>query len=130
MGNRGKPLELDGYAESLAIAFEYHGKQHYETTWRFDANTVRDQQERDALKLRLCHERGVRLVVVPQFRSFGNLSGCIDQIEAAVLFAGLKVPRWKRPADLSELMVDAPMKPRKRAPETNGLDLFAGAAMP
>lgn len=119
---------MDGYAALLAIAFEYHGAQHYEETWLHDAEEFRRQQERDALKRRLCHEHGVRLIVVPEFRSFGKLSGCVDQIEASVLFAGLTIPRrWKRPADLAELLTEAPPKLRgPRMPKARA----AGALSP
>lgn len=109
MANKGKLLELDGFAENLKIpiAFEYNGLQHYQQTWFHNAAGVEAQQKRDDLKRRLCYERGVRLIVVPQFKSFSNLSGCVDQIEAAVLFAGLKIPRrWKRPDNLNELLTE------------------------
>lgn len=108
-------LELDGYAEGLGIAFEYHGAQHYDQTKRFGVDALRATQQRDARKLRLCHEHGVRLVVVPEFRKLRDISGCLDQIEAAVLFAGLKIPRrWKRPANLADLLADKPPKSRAR----------------
>ena len=60
-------LEIDLYNDSLKIAIEYNGRQHYEFTRRFH-KTYRDfrrQHERDILKKRLCKENGVRLIVVP-----------------------------------------------------------------
>jgi hypothetical protein len=59
-------MELDGYNESLKVAFEYQGKQHYEKVSCFQTN--RDfvfQQERDNLKRILCEDKGVFLVSIP-----------------------------------------------------------------
>jgi hypothetical protein len=62
-----RPLELDAYNEKLKLAAEFQGVQHYEfpnpfhnTRAQFEA-----QQQRDTLKVRLCAEHGVRLLVVP-----------------------------------------------------------------
>lgn len=107
-GRGGACLELDGYAEADAVAFEYNGRQHYEASrgkgYRYTEERVAEQRERDELKARLCREHGVRLIVVPAFRDLADISGCIDQIEYAVLWAGLKIPRkWRRPESLPEL---------------------------
>lgn len=51
----GGVLELDGYNESLRLAFEYQGPTH-------DAP---EQAERDALKRRLCEAVGIRIVAIP-----------------------------------------------------------------
>lgn len=56
-------LELDGYCENLALAFEYDGEQH--TTHKPIFHTHEeflDQQRRDALKDKLCKERGIALI--------------------------------------------------------------------
>ena len=72
LNNTGHFLELDGYCEELKLAFEHHGVQHYRPC-RFSASQTEeeltkkfeDQQRRDALKLKLCTDHGVRLIVVP-----------------------------------------------------------------
>ena len=60
-------LEIDLYNDSLKLGIEYNGIQHYEFTPRFHKGygDFRRQQERDALKKRLCKENGVTLIVVP-----------------------------------------------------------------
>lgn len=66
-GHRGRRLELDGYCAGLALAFEYHGEQHYRRD-NFFNRSGRDFDEclqRDLLKLQLCQGAQVRLVVVP-----------------------------------------------------------------
>jgi hypothetical protein len=64
--NKGQ-MELDGYCEELKIAFEYNGVQHYAYRKKFSrtAENLEDQQHRDCLKIKLCAEYGVKLVVVP-----------------------------------------------------------------
>jgi hypothetical protein len=63
----GRCLELDGYCEELKIAFEHNGEQHYAHYEKFHKTTKKfeDQQRRDELKMKLCAEQGVKLVVIP-----------------------------------------------------------------
>jgi hypothetical protein len=60
-------LELDGFNESLLLAFEYQGEQHNRVVLPFKMTTERlsRQQERDHIKRELCAERGVRLIEIP-----------------------------------------------------------------
>jgi len=61
-------LELDGYNEKLKLAFEHHGKQHYEFIGQFHKNlkSFENQLERDIKKRNICSSRGVVLIEVPQ----------------------------------------------------------------
>lgn len=63
----GTPMELDGYNEDLALAFEYQGIQHYEPVVKFksDARRLAEIQERDRRKARICRTHKVTLLVVP-----------------------------------------------------------------
>jgi hypothetical protein len=63
----GKRLELDGYNESLALAFEHQGAHHYEEQ-RYGATGVSQsaQKERDAFKRKTCKKHGVTLVIIPE----------------------------------------------------------------
>ena len=68
MGDRGWPLELDGYCSELELTFEYQGQQHYDPDTYL--NTLRPGAfeglvERDRLNKTLCEAAGVQLVVVP-----------------------------------------------------------------
>lgn len=61
-------LELDGYCKELNLAFEYNGKQHYEYSdffHRGDMENLHERMEDDILKLRLCVENNVILIVIP-----------------------------------------------------------------
>jgi len=63
----GKCLELDCYNDTLKIACEYNGEQHYvfpnrwfKYKWEFNK-----QLERDLLKQQICKTQGVLLITVP-----------------------------------------------------------------
>jgi hypothetical protein len=65
----GNQMELDGYCATLGIAFEHQGEHHYSTRVHFLHNKKFDlprRQEDDALKSKLCAQRGIALVSVPQ----------------------------------------------------------------
>ena len=68
-------LELDGYCEKLKIAFEHNGEIHYKfipyihkTMERFE-----DSQRRDALRVQLCRENGIFLLVIPYTVKYDNI---------------------------------------------------------
>ena len=60
-------LELDAYCESLKLAAEFAGEQH--RIWPNSCHNTREdfekQQARDKLKLELCQQHGITLIVVP-----------------------------------------------------------------
>jgi len=60
-------LELDGFCEKLEVAFEHHGKQHYNYVPHFHRKKedFDKQIARDALKKKLCDENGVTLLIIP-----------------------------------------------------------------
>jgi GTPase SAR1 family protein len=62
-----KNLELDGYNEQLGIAFEYQGIQHRTFTPRFHKSRedFKKQVQRDVYKKKICEERGIRLLEIP-----------------------------------------------------------------
>ncbi|MEK4907505.1 hypothetical protein NSQ92_10055 [Niallia sp. FSL M8-0099] len=59
-------LELDMYNEKLKLALEYNGEQHYRQIEYFyhDEESFIELQKRDELKIRLCEERGIKLIIV------------------------------------------------------------------
>ena len=60
-------LELDGFNQSLNVAFEHQGKQHYKpVASRGGEKVFRGIQARDLKKARICKKHGVRLVIVPE----------------------------------------------------------------
>lgn len=65
---RGRPMELDGWNESLKLAFEYQGAQHRAAPSWFKAGDgwFEEQLKRDAFKKKRCKDNGVFLVEVEQ----------------------------------------------------------------
>ena len=63
----GRRLELDCYNEALQCAVEVQGVQHYQFTPKYHRSRADLEaiQVRDALKRKLCEQRGVTLIEVP-----------------------------------------------------------------
>ena len=73
VSEKGSQLELDGYAEVfwkgkwIKIAFEHHGRQHYDKNSRFH-KTQKDFEKarrRDEIKREWCKANGVILIEIP-----------------------------------------------------------------
>jgi hypothetical protein len=66
-GERGRGMELDGYSESLRLAFEYQGVQHQKFIPHFHRMKSHfDRRKRmDSLKRRLCKQNNVLLLEIP-----------------------------------------------------------------
>jgi hypothetical protein len=64
---RGRQMELDGYAASLGLAFEYQGQQHYEPVIYVYSNLgkFKQRQRDDERKRQICLQHGVTLLEVP-----------------------------------------------------------------
>jgi len=60
-------LELDCFDESLKLAVEYNGRQHYDFIPYFHKNNDRflNQKYRDDMKRRICKEMDITLIEVP-----------------------------------------------------------------
>jgi hypothetical protein len=77
----GKNLELDGYNESLGLAFEYQGVQHRKYCpglFHRDHSDFVNQQERDAFKKRTCEALGVRVIYIPDTVPYDSLWDYIE----------------------------------------------------
>ena len=63
VNEEGNRLELDGYCEELAIAFEHQGRQHFEEIEWF-GTSIKKLQKHDKLKVEICEERKVDLLII------------------------------------------------------------------
>ena len=61
--NSGFPVQFDVFLTKLNIAFEYHGKQHYEDIPTFAP--IEMYQFRDNEKQILCTNYGIQLIIIP-----------------------------------------------------------------
>ena len=70
------PLELDNYNESLRIAVEYNGEQHYKYNKFMHGDSkekFQNQQYRDLIKQDLCKKNNVHLIIVPHYIKLKNI---------------------------------------------------------
>lgn len=66
--SNGFQMELDGYCESLSIAFEHNGRQHYtiDKTSIFKDMDLNKRILDDKSKISLCEQHGIILIVIPE----------------------------------------------------------------
>jgi hypothetical protein len=91
----GNQMELDGYCAALGIAFEHHGEQHYTTKTRFiDSEAVlAKRQEDDALKSKVCAERGITLLAIPGIPDLLPLDQVRAFIKEQLSIKGVQLPQ-------------------------------------
>lgn len=91
---RGNRMELDGYNEDLQLAFEHQGKQHFSLTYTFIDSDERLSQRitDDELKKKLCEERGIALLQVPEIPSLLPIRKVKQFIKDECLARGIKLP--------------------------------------
>jgi hypothetical protein len=102
---KGHPLELDGYSETLKIAFEHQGIQHYEdghfkTRRRKGKVSFASRLSYDAIKVEQCQRRGITLLVIPYTVLVPELE---SWIRSALTQAGITVPTPAEPLRLKTL---------------------------
>jgi len=70
INKRNNQMELDGYCESLKLAFEHQGQQHYSTNTIFitSEERLKIRQEDDKVKRELCSQQGIVLIEIPEIR--------------------------------------------------------------
>jgi len=91
---RGKQMELDGFAPSINLAFEYQGQQHfkYVSLFHLQPSDFRKRQRDDEQKRELCSAHGVKLLEIPfhiphtKLQSF--LSNALQKLNMNVLNTG------------------------------------------
>jgi hypothetical protein len=102
LGSKGRKMELDGYCESLGLAFEYHGQQHYQSGSFFqpDENSLRRRKRDDMRKARLCSDNSVHLITIPYTTPLPKVPELIFGIAQELGFSPLlKTPAAVKVAD-------------------------------
>ncbi len=77
-------LQLDGYCESLGLAFEHQGTQHYRQISFFhtNSNSYKKRVRDDRLKRRICRNRGVVMIEIPQI---GSQNFPLDKVQSFII---------------------------------------------
>ncbi|MGI9458607.1 MAG: hypothetical protein ACR2NF_01285 [Pirellulales bacterium] len=131
---KGRALELDGYCESLGIAFEHNGQHHYKAA-RYNGSRVptnyKRQRMNDSLRRRRCKANDVVLIEVPQVGVYVSHKDLKKFIIDACKEVGRPVPRKNssKDIDLSEAYGSSELEERlnhlREAAKANGGELLS-----
>jgi len=96
-------LELDAYCDTLRIGAEFAGEQHrvFPNSCHSTRAEFEKQQARDQLKMKLCQQHGVALLVIPDSVSAVDMHERVKSglIQLKVLAADEKDTELGRPND-------------------------------
>jgi hypothetical protein len=115
----GCRLELDCYCESLGLAAEFDGIQHhiYPNPFHSTLTQFEAQQRRDAYKVRMCEERGIRLVVIPY---------TVERNSIASYLRHQLIPHTEAGTDAAAVLLDLPSstswRPTRFLDDDEGID--------
>jgi len=85
-----RELELDGYSETLKIAFEYQGEYHFYIS-NFNTQDDLDYIKRkDAYKKENCDKNGVSFIVINFIKNGNCFNSFMKEINRAIIEANLK----------------------------------------
>lgn len=109
-------MELDGYNEDLAVAFEYQGGQHYHYHNLFH-ESLEDFEQRiadDNLKRKVCMENNVTLIEVPYTVQYNQLPNyIIDECKKK----NIQVPEIDEHVDFNKIINRSFIKSRENEKE-------------
>jgi hypothetical protein len=92
-----RPLELDGYCESLKLAFEYQGEQHYKPIGNQTTKDFENQQIRDKEKKRLCKKEGINLIEIRHADESSEIERQIkEQLKSFRIELSVLSPDWSK----------------------------------
>lgn len=89
------PLELDGFSESLKLAFEHQGAQHYHLRTPFikSETHLAERKALDQIKRETCLKYGIRLIEVPSVPDLLSLSELPSYLKSAFEKNKIPLPR-------------------------------------
>ena len=95
--SKRRPLELDGFCESLKLAFEYQGEQHYKPIGNQTIKDFEDQQIRDKEKKRLCKKEGINLIEIKHANESSEIERQIkEQLKSFGIELSVMSPDWSK----------------------------------
>ncbi|MBD2311284.1 hypothetical protein H6G20_06385 [Desertifilum sp. FACHB-1129] len=92
--SEGHQMELDGYSQTLKIAFEHQGTQHYKNIEFFNSskNKFIKTQNNDQDKRDLCKKNGIVLIEVPSILEILKIENTKSFIRHELLKNGICLP--------------------------------------
>jgi hypothetical protein len=103
-GRKEYPWELDGYCESLGLAFEHQGHQHYKKAYYQSKKKFAELKRRDKRKRELCRRHGVALIAIPEVPTLTPIAE-LPTLLYRKLKAAKKLPaanRWEIPVAIDK----------------------------
>lgn len=84
---KGNRMELDGYCESLQLAFEHQGLQHYKKSRMFHRSDkdFKERQQDDFEKRKLCELHGITLIEIPEIPTLTKVEGIKKEIRQILI---------------------------------------------
>jgi hypothetical protein len=103
LNQKGNRMELDGYCQSLKLAFEHQGLQHYSEASLFvsDKNSLKKRMHDDELKMELCKENGVLLICIPEIPTITPIWELKNIIESHIQSQRMLLPENYDEIDIS-----------------------------
>jgi len=104
MWNNRMPLEIDMFHEGL-FGLEYQGPHHHRKTG-YNHDSLEQIRKRDDFKVAACAQRGVKLVVLPEFRNVSDAEACVVEMRSALRADGIAVPDREITIDYREVYIN------------------------
>lgn len=87
-------LQLDGYNSEKKVAFEYQGYQHFtkESHFHNSKNDYQEQRARDNEKKRLCHQYGIQLIEIFEFKTIrqNRIQSFYKQVKKTLSYSSIE----------------------------------------
>lgn len=92
--SRGNLMELDGYCESLRLAFEHDGSQHTRLHKKFmpTEEMLNQRKADDLLKQKLCKDNNVILINIPELETHVDICDLKNYIKEQCLLQNYSLP--------------------------------------
>ena len=101
-GIGGGPIELDMFNETLKLAVEHNGRQHYKEQKNWGGErTFQRQVEHDRRRRDYCQKNGITLIEIRELNTLTPVSGLKRIIKEACLKGGVPLP-----ADFDSIELD------------------------
>jgi hypothetical protein len=102
INENGHQLELDGYCEELLLAFEHNGAQHYnQVKFRGRIYDFEKLQQNDKIKIQLCKENNIKLIIIPELFSRTKINDLKEFIATNYVNLGGNLPN-----NYDEIVID------------------------
>lgn len=110
IGEKGKPLEIDGYNDDLKLGFEYQGKQHYNGLYKGRQTDVHKVEQHDTNKFFLAQMHGVTLICIHYFPERCGKDRALQLVKDELKRRGVKYDKSIRSVNLSDVYLKSGKK--------------------